>query len=216
MTLPIRVLIVDDHRMFREGIRRRLEQEPDIRVVGEAASAEEAFAQVQQAEPHIVVLDIRLPAVSGIEVARRLRQQWPNVKILILSGYDFDQYVRAMARVGIDGYLVKDAPQEALVQAIREIASGGAVLPPIIASKVLRGYSISPATMRAGLLGELTTREIEVLELMHEGLRNSEIGGRLSISVRTTEAHVSSIMAKLGARSRAEALRTALEKNLIK
>jgi DNA-binding NarL/FixJ family response regulator len=133
--LPLRILIVDDHQMFREGIRRRLEQEPDITVVGEAASAEDALVKVSQTNPTIVLLDIRLPKVSGIELARRLRQQWPDLKILVLTGYDFDQYVRAVARVGVSGYLLKTAPQDAVVQAIREVAAGGAVLPPSIASK---------------------------------------------------------------------------------
>ena len=212
--LPLRILIVDDHQMFREGIRRRLEQEPDISVVGEAASAEEAVAKVQQTNPTIVLLDIRLPNVSGIELARRLRQQWPDLKILVLTGYDFDQYVRAVARIGVSGYLLKTAPQEALVQAIREIAAGGAVLPPAIASKVLQHFSSSH--VRSGILGELTLREIEVLELMHQGIRNADIARRLSISPRTVEAHVSSIISKVGAQSRTEAIRIALEKGLIK
>lgn len=214
--LPLRILIVDDHQMFREGIRRRLEQEPDISVVGEAASAEEAVAKVQQTNPTIVLLDIRLPNVSGIELARRLRQQWPDLKILVLTGYDFDQYVRAVARVGVSGYLLKTAPQEALVQAIREIAAGGAVLPPAIASKVLQHFSASSSHVRSGILGELTLREIEVLELMHQGIRNANIAKRLSISPRTVEAHASSVISKLGARSRTEAIRIALEKGLIK
>ena len=216
LPLPLRILIVDDHQMFREGIRQRLEQEPDISVVGEAASAEEAVAKVQQTNPTIVLLDIRLPNVSGIELARRLRQQWPDLKILVLTGYDFDQYVRAVARVGVSGYLLKTAPQEALVQAIREVAAGGAVLPPAIASKVLKHFSTSPSHVQSGILGELTLREIEVLELMHQGIRNANIAKRLSISPRTVEAHASSVISKLGARSRTEAIRIALEKGLIK
>ena len=213
MSSPLSVLIVDDHQMFREGIRKRLEAEPDICIVGEAASAEEAYAKVQETRPAIVILDIRLPNVSGIELARRLRQQWPELKILVLSGYDFDQYIRALARIGIDGYILKDSSQESLVGAIREIASGGVVLPPKIASKVMRHYSTLYASMGIGLLGELTIREIEVLELMQQGLRNTEIARRLSISPRTVEAHVGSIMSKLGAKSRTEAIRIGVEKN---
>jgi CheY-like chemotaxis protein len=124
--LPLRILIVDDHQMFREGIRRRLEQEPDMAIVGEADSAEDALEKVAQAKPTIVLLDIRLPRVSGIELARQLRQRWPDLKILVLTGYDFDQYVRAVARVGVSGYLLKTAPQDTVVQAIREVAAGGA------------------------------------------------------------------------------------------
>jgi len=212
----IRVLIVEDQRMFREGIRNRLEQEADITVVGEAASAEEALTLVQQTTPTIVLVDIRLPDMSGIELARLLRRQWPELKILALTGYDFDQYVRAMARVGVDGYMLKEDPQDALVQALREIAAGGAVLPPKIASKVMQGYSALTSGMRGSQLGDLTLREIEVIELLCEGLRNAEIAKRLSISHRTVEAHGSSIISKLGAQSRAEAVRIAVEKNLIR
>ncbi len=212
----MRVLIVDDQQMFREGIRSRLNQEPDIEVVGEAKSAEEALALVEQTNPTIVVVDIRLPDVSGIELARMLRQQWPDLKLLALTGYDFDQYVRAMARIGIEGYILKDAPQDMLVQALRDIASGGAVLPPGIASKVMKGFSDLSGGPRSWQYGELTLREIEVVELMHQGLRNNEIAQTLSISPRTAEAHVGNITSKLGARSRAEAIRIAEQRNLIK
>ena len=154
---PLKVFVVDDHRMFREGVRYRLEQEPDIEVVGEAASAEEAISLVEEADPNIVILDIRLPNMSGIELARIMREKWPDLKILMLSGYDFDQYVRALARLGVDGYLLKDAPQDALVQALHDIGDGGVVLPPNIASKVMRGYS-SPVTGRDADVWELTLR----------------------------------------------------------
>jgi DNA-binding NarL/FixJ family response regulator len=214
--LPLRILIVDDHQMFREGIRRRLEQEPDITVVGEAASAEDAMAEVSRTNPTIVLLDIRLPGTSGIELARQLRQQWPDLKILVLTGYDFDQYVRAVARVGVSGYLLKTAPQDAVVHAIREVAAGGAVLPPSIASKVLKHYSVDSSVVREGMMGELTLRETEVLELMHQGIRNADIAKRLAISPRTVEAHVSNIISKLGAQSRTGAIRVAVEKGLIK
>ena len=173
----IRVLIVDDQQMFREGIRHRLSQEPDMKVVGEAASAEEALAMVPETEPDIVVLDIRLPAKSGIEAAKVVRREWPSIKILMLSGYDFDQYVRAAARAGMEGYLLKDAPQETLVDALREIAGGGVVLPPAIASKVMRTYN-GPGAGTARHMEDLTGREVEVLELISQGLRNTEVAQR--------------------------------------
>jgi DNA-binding NarL/FixJ family response regulator len=201
--------------MFREGVRNRLEQEPDIQVVGEAGSAQEAFALVEQTNPSVVTLDIRLPDASGIKVARLLRQQHPELRILILSAYDFDQYVEAAIRLGVDGYLLKGSSQEKLVQALREIATGGVVLPPSIAAKLMRTYSTRRAVFRKRLPGELTVRELEVVELMAHGLRNIEIARRLLISVRTVEAHVSNIMAKLGAQSRMEAVQIAIEENLI-
>lgn len=163
-----------------------------------------------------MILDIRLPVTSGIELARLLRDGWPDLKLLVLSGYDFDQYVTALARIGIDGYLLKDAPQEELVRALREIANGGAVLPPDIASKVMKSYAQEPARSRTRQLWDLTLREIEILELLHQGLRNAEIARQIAISPRTVEAHVSRVIAKLGAQSRTEAVRFALERGLIK
>ena len=122
--------------MFREGIRRRLELEDDILVVGEAGSAEEALTVLEETLPDIVLLDIRLPQMSGVELAGILRHRWPDLKILVLTGYDFDQYIRALTRVGIQGYMVKGESTDVLVQAIREIAAGRAYLPPNIASKI--------------------------------------------------------------------------------
>lgn len=119
MGLPIRVLLVDDHTMFREGVRIRLDLESDFEVVGEAETAGQALALVGELEPEVVILDIRLPDLSGIELTRQIRGKWPDVKILVLSGYDFDQYVRALARLGIQGYLLKLSAQDTLVQAIR-------------------------------------------------------------------------------------------------
>lgn len=212
----MKVLIVDDQQMFREGIRSRLEQEADIEVVAEASSAEEALASIPEANPTIVLVDVRLRDTSGIELARVLRRDWPDLKILALTGYDFDQYVRAMARIGVEGYLLKDAPLDELVQALREVDGGGTVLPPRIASKVIKSFrSLSSEAQGIGT-GELTLRELEVIELMYEGLRNAEIGDRLEISPRTVEAHVSSIISKLGVHTRAEAVRQAEQQGLIK
>ncbi len=215
MTTRSRVLIVDDHQMFREGLRARLAREPEFEVVGEAANAAEARALVPETKPSIVLLDIRMPGGSGIDLARHLRRDWPEVKIVVLSAYDFEQYVRVLARIGIEGYLLKDDSQETLVHALREIAQGGTVLPPRIASTFMRVHR-SSSPHRASGLGELTVREIEIIEYIHQGLRNVEIAGRLAISHRTVESHVSSIMTKLGASSRVEAVRIAIERGFVK
>ena len=215
MKSKIRLLIVDDHRMFREGIRKRLEEEPDFTVVGETATAEEALVLVEKKSPTIVLLDIRLPSMSGIEAARVMHTRWPDLKVLILTGYDFDQYVRAAARAGIKGYLLKDAPQDSLVSGIREIAKGGTVLAPNIASKVIQNLASSGGISRRRPTFELTVRELEVVEMLYRGLRNTEIGRHLSISPRTVEAHVGNIILKLGAQSRTEAVRIASEKKLV-
>jgi len=216
MSPPIKVLIVDDHRMFREGIRRRLARHGRFKVIGEASGAEEAITIMQQAAPSIVILDIRMEGPSGIDLARRLRHDWPDVKILVLSGYDFDQYVRAFARIGIHGYLLKDSPQESLVEALEEIARGGVVLPPRIASKVMRIHASDAESEPRHPGWDLTVREIDVLECLHEGLRNVDIATRLAISQRTVETHVSSIISKLGARTRSEAVRRAVQGSLIR
>ena len=211
----ISVVIVDDHQMFREGIRSRIEGESDMTVVGEAGTAEAAFELVEQTKPTVLILDIRLPNMSGLEAARLLRSRHPSLSILLLTGYDFDQYVRAAARAGLQGYLLKDSPQEALISAIREIAGGGTVLSPTVASAVIQNL----ATMSGGRqrqTWELTVREIEILEILYQGLRNAEIAERLAISPRTVEAHVGNIISKLGAQSRTEAVRIAVSKNLIK
>lgn len=216
MNPPIKILLVDDHRMFREGIRTRLARYSRFKVVGEAGSAEEAIKLLEQVEPSIVILDIRMQGPSGIDLARRLRRDWPEVRILVLSGYDFDQYVRAFARIGIHGYLLKDCAQEDLIDALDEIARGGVVLPPRIASKIMRSYATDAVSESRHPRWDLTVREIDVLECLHEGLRNADIAARLDISPRTVETHVSSIISKLGARSRTEAVRKAVQGSLIR
>ena len=165
----VSVVLVDDHQMFREGIRRRLEQEPDIQVVGEAGDSQEALDVISETKPGIAVLDIRMGQSSGLELAKTIRRRWPSLRILMLSGYDFDQYVRAAIRFGVDGYLLKDAPQDALVNAIRQVHAGGAVLPPGIASKVIRAYADARNNPSSDTMEALTLREVDVLELMREG-----------------------------------------------
>ena len=216
MKQPISVAIVDDHQMFREGIRSRIERESDMTVVGEAGTAEEAFDLVDQTKPTVLILDIRLPNMSGLEAARLLRNRHPRLSILLLTGYDFDQYVRAAARARIQGYLLKDSPQEELVNAIREIARGGTVLSPNVASKVIENLAEVSDAGRPKRISELTVREIEILEMLYQGMRNAAIGDRLEISTRTVEAHVGNIIAKLGAQNRTEAVQIALENRIIR
>ena len=219
MSLPLEVFIVDDHQMFREGVRYRLDQEPDIKIVGEAASGEEALTKLGKINPTVVILDIRLQDMSGIELAKRIRTNWPDTRILVLTGYDFDQYVRALARLGIDGYLLKDSPQDELVHALREISEGGVVLPPKIASRVMKSYSSSGNATNGrnvDAVWELTVRELDILELLYQGLRNADIGRRLDISIRTVEVHVRNVMSKLSAQSRTDAVRIAQDHGILK
>ncbi|PKB79769.1 MAG: hypothetical protein BZY88_11625 [SAR202 cluster bacterium Io17-Chloro-G9] len=202
--------------MFREGIRSRIERESDMTVVGEAGTAEEAFDLVEQTDPTVLILDIRLPNMSGLEAARRLRNRHPDLSILLLTGYDFDQYVRAAARARIQGYLLKDSPQEELVDAVHEIARGGTVLSPDVASKVIENLAEVSDSGRPKRISELTVREIEILEMLFQGMRNAAIGDRLEISTRTVEAHVGNVISKLGAQNRTEAVQIALENRIIR
>ena len=215
---PIRVVLVDDHAMVRQGIRYRLDQEDDIIVVGEAESREAGIALVEQLLPDVVVLDIRLRQDSGIEVAKKIRAEHPSIKILILSAYDFDQYVRTLTRVGVHAYISKENSQDELVQAIREVVSGGTVFTPRVAAKVMRTVPDQhPAPPPDGRpqADDLTLREIEILQLMRDGLRNPAIAEHLALPVRTVESQLSLLMAKLGATSRSEAVQTATDADIL-
>lgn len=209
------ILLVDDHQMFRDGVRRRLEEQPGLKVVGEAGNGSDALRLIADLKPELVILDIRLPDTSGIDLARHLRKEYPDLKILILTGYDFEQYVKALARIGVNGYILKDAPLEKLAEAIMEVRKGGGALSPAIASTLLSGYADTRPSFGPPYT-ELTLREIEVLELMQEGFKNLDVAAHLGISFRTVETHVTSIILKLGARNRSDAIRIASRTGLIR
>ena len=211
----IRVLLVDGHQMFREGVCSCLAHNPDICVVGQVGTAVEALQLIPTIQPTVIVFDVRLPDAAGVDLARQVRHQWPEIKLVTLTGYDYTEYVRAMLRVGVDGYILKRASHRSLVDALREVAAGGLVLPPQIAAKAMRGGSSTLAVDIAREPDTLTMRELEVMELIHQGCRNGEIGERLDISPRTVEAHVSNIVAKMGARNRTDAVRIAREHQLL-
>jgi len=211
----IRVLLVDGHQMFREGVCSCLAHDPGICVVGQVGTAAEALHLIPTALPTVVVFDVRLPDAAGVDLARQVHQGWPEVKLLTLTGYDYTEYVRAMLRAGIDGYILKSASPQSLVDTLREVSTGGLVLPPHIAAKAVRGSSPTPGLDITRQPDTLTMRELEVMELIHQGCRNGEIGNRLDISPRTVEAHVSNIVAKMGARNRTDAVRIAQEHQLI-
>jgi len=184
-------------------------------VVGEAETAEEALRLTDELAPDVVILDIRLKNGSGIDVARALMRKGSTARVLVLTAHDFEQYVDALARAGVRGYLLKDTPPEQLIKAVHDVYEGHGVLPGRIAASVLDSLSRerrdSPRTP-----DDLTIREIEVLELLYQGRRNQEIAERLGISQRTAESHVANIFSKLGATTRAEAVRIAIEHGYIK
>jgi len=206
----IRIVIVDDHGLHRDGTQRILEPYDDLEVVAEAGSGEEALVVVNQEQPDIVLMDIGLPGMSGIETAKRIRTAHPGVRVLIVTAYDDVEYVRGALDAGATGYLPKTAPGRELVDAIRAVVGGSTVIPSELATQLLR-----PARVTA-LHPELTGRELEVLRLVAEGLHNKEIARRLSISARTVDRHCDNIYEKLGVASRTEAVVQALSRDLLR
>ena len=203
----IRVLLVDDHTLMRQGTRALLSEADDIVIVAESERGEEALTLAQEHRPDVVILDIRLPGLGGVEVARRLREDLPATRILILTAYDYDQYVRALFAIGVEGYLLKNATGEELIAAVREVSAGKQVLSPEIEARKSNADGFQPDA--------LTDREIEILTLVSQGESNKEIAQVLGITPRTAEWHLGKVMAKLGARSRTEAVRLGRQQGVI-
>jgi DNA-binding NarL/FixJ family response regulator len=201
----IRVLIVDDHPVVRLGMRTMLESEEDISVVAMAATGREAIRDARSLHPDVVLIDLRMPEVSGVEAIAQLHREQPDIRILVLTNYQEDEYIRQAFQAGAMGYLLKNTPQEEIVEAIRTVYQHKRHIPPAIAERLL------------GTLGreELSERELEVLVLVAKGLSNKEIAQRLSISDKTARNHVTRCLAKLGADDRTEATMTAVIRGLI-
>jgi two-component system, NarL family, response regulator LiaR len=208
-----RVVIADDHPMFRAGVRERLEQ-PDtgIEVVGEGCDGDEAYELASQLRPDIVLLDIAMPRVNGIEAARRIKAEWPEIGILILTLYDDEQYVYALIDAGAAGYLLKTADGSEIVDAVHRIRQGEAVLSPAVTQKVLRRLTRSEPPAERSAPSPLSEREREVLRLAAGGASNKVIARDLEVSVRTVHAHMRNIFVKLGVASRTEAVMLAVRR----
>jgi DNA-binding NarL/FixJ family response regulator len=207
----IRVLLADDHLLLRQGTRALLQQAADIEIVAETEKGEDVITLVGRLHPDVVLLDIRLHGLSGVDVARALRQDWPEVKIIMLTAYHYEQYVRALFAIGVDGYLLKNASGTELIEAVRAVQRGEQVLSKEIVSQ------LSGRTQASGIAatGSLTDREQEVLVMVSQGASNKEIAKNLNISSRTVETYVSNVMAKLGAHSRTEAISLALQRGIL-
>jgi NarL family two-component system response regulator LiaR len=213
-TATIRVLIVDDHPVVREGLRRLISTEPGIEVVGEAADGDEAIALANATHPDVVLLDLMMPHKDGIVTTAELKRALPDVRVLVLTSYFEDQWLFPAIKAGAIGYLLKDSAPAELVAAIRRAADGEASLHPAIARKLLHELS-QPA--EPWLVGEsLTGRETEVLNLVARGMSNQDIAERLVLSERTARSHVSSILRKLHLASRTQAALYAVRKGLVK
>ena len=220
----IKVLLVDDQTLIRQGIRLLLEIEPDIQVVGQAANGREALQQVEASHPDVVLMDVRMPEMNGVEATRALSARFPEVKVIILTTFEDDETVFEGLKAGARGYLLKDISSEEMAQAVRRVAAGEALIEPRLTRKVLAEFSrlatasdqnAPSKTAPDGLVVALTEREREVLNALAHGLSNREIAGQLVITEGTVKNHVSSLIDKLGVRDRTQAILKGQELGLI-
>ena len=205
MSAPIRILIADDHPLFRGGLRSLLESVAETEVVGEAATGEEAVAAALSLLPDVVVMDINMPGINGIEATRRIRDEAENVHVLVMTMHDDDEAVFAAIRAGAHGYELKGAAQDETLRAIRAVANGEAIFGPQIAERLQRFLTAPPAIEPSAAFPQLTDRELEILELLAQRQTNAEIAATLFLSQKTVRNYVSAIFAKLQVADRAEA-----------
>jgi DNA-binding NarL/FixJ family response regulator len=218
MSDRIGVMLVDDQKLMREGLRILLELEPDLQVVGEAGDGTAALEAYADCQPDVVLMDVRMPGMDGVEATWRLRERWPDVRVIILTTFDDEEYVFEGLRAGALGYLLKDVSGEDLADAIRKVAAGGALIEPSVARKVLAEFARLAPPARApdkGLPDPLSVREKEILSCLSQGLSNREIAQRLSLAEGTVKNYVSGILQKLGVRDRTQAAVRARELGVI-
>ncbi len=215
---PIRVLIVDDQRLMRDGLRILIETENDIEVVGEAANGLEAVTAYRDLIPDMVLMDVRMPKLNGVEATRRIKADWDDANILILTTFDDDEYVFEGLRAGASGYLLKDVSGKELAEAIRIVADGGSLIAPSVAKKVLSEFArLKPATehTRNSLPEPLSAREAEILKILAQGKTNKEIAEGLHLAEGTVKNYITGILQKIGARDRTQAALRAKELGLL-
>jgi DNA-binding NarL/FixJ family response regulator len=215
MAANIRVLLADDHVLVRQGIRQFLEEDGDIEVVAEADDGAQALRLVEEQRPDVAVMDVRMPEVTGVEATRRIKERWPEVRVLVLTAYDDDPYVFALLQAGADGYVLKTANADELVRAVRTVHAGQSALSPEIASKVVRQMASGKPAGAAQQVESLTERELDVLRLAAQGKTNRAIGSELGISHRTVQGHLASVYGKLDVSSRTEAVTEAVRRGWI-
>lgn len=218
MTGPIRLLIVDDQRLMREGLRTLLELEHGFEIVGEAADGQAALDAYAELKPDVVLMDIRMPGMDGVEATRRLCVSWPETRVIILTTFDDDANVFEGLRAGAVGYLLKDLSGQELANAVRTVYKGGALIEPAVAKRVMAEFARlhPPArTIQEGLPEPLSERELAVLKLVSAGLSNREIGNKLGLSEGTVKNYVTSILQKIGVRDRTQAALRGRELGLI-
>jgi DNA-binding NarL/FixJ family response regulator len=215
--VSIRVLICDDQALVRAGFRAILEAQPDIEVAGEAENGAEGVALAERRAPDVILMDIRMPVLDGVEATRRLVAAGSPARILVLTTFDLDEYVHAAIRAGASGFLLKDVTPAKLLEAIRVVASGDALLAPSVTRRLLERFAstLPQRDQSSEALGALTARETEVLRLLAGGLSNAEIAAELVVSEATVKTHISSVLRKLGLRDRVQAVIVAYETGLV-
>lgn len=208
---PLRIVIVDDHPLFRHGVRTLFLTTPELEVVGEASNGEEALVLAQSLKPDVILMDIRMPGASGIEVTRTLTNLMPSIRILMLTMFEDDSSVFTAMRNGAKGYVLKDAEKDELLRAIHAVGNGEAIFSPGIASRMIEYFSMTRPAAREEVFPELSVREREVLYLMTEGSSNADIASKLEISGKTVSNYITNILNKLQVADRQEAMRLARE-----
>lgn len=215
--MSIKCLLVDDHTLFREGLRRVLESESDIRVAGEAASAMEAIDKVRELSPDVVLMDIGMPGMSSFEAARQIEKSAPGTKLIFLTMYEDEEYLLQCLEVGAAGYMLKDAPAPKLISAVRDVYQGRKYLSPQVIEKLVEDYrSRSQGGQTVARSSTLTPREREVIKMIAEGNSVKEIAGLLRLSVKTVEAHKFNLMRKLNIHNKAQLVTYAIQKKIVK
>ncbi|MEU4424515.1 response regulator transcription factor [Actinoplanes sp. NPDC024001] len=215
--MTVRVLLADDEALVRAGLRLLVDNEPDLTVVGEAADGAEAVVLAERTDPDVILMDIRMPGIDGIEAARRIIAARPGCRIVVLTTFREDRYLHEALRSGVSGFLLKVSPPQQMLDAIRIVADGGGLIDPSVTLRVIESFAgLSARTSRAADLGRLSPRELDVLTLVARGLSNAEIAARLFIGEATVKTHVANFLAKLDLRDRVQAVAFAYESGLIR
>jgi two-component system response regulator NreC len=215
MTSKIRILIADDHTLLRNGISALLQDEQDMQIVGEAEDGREAVRLAGQLKPHVVLMDIAMPLLNGLEATRQIKREHPEIGVLVLTMYDHEEYFRQMLEVGASGYIIKRAAATELVSAIRAVYRGESVLSPAITRLLLEDYLTREVHRESSDPNALSSREREVLQLIAEGKTSREIADILHLSVKTVQSHRTSLMQKLDLHDRGDLIKYAIQKKII-
>jgi len=213
--MAVKLLLVDDHKLFREGLRRILELEPDLQVVGEAASGKAALAKLHECTPDVVLMDINMPELNGVEATRAIKERYPDMVVLVLSIHDDREYLLEVLKAGASGYLLKDVEPDRLVEAIRDVAKGGSIVHPGLTTKLIKELNRLSNPVADRVESPLTEREGEILGLMASGLSNADIAKKVYISEKTVKNHVTNILRKLEVTDRTQAVIEGFKRGLV-